>query len=120
MYAAFQILVELIQIYKYADVGAKVTKFLACAQPLINLAITITKIHEWTFQEAWERRYLVGNLILSLAPFPFDIILINATSLSSKGLNNLAINATNHLSDVLHTIINSRASGGKKKMLIGL
>jgi hypothetical protein len=40
--------------------------------------------------------------------------------LSSKGLNNLAINATNHLSDVLQTIINSRASGGKKKMLIRL
>jgi hypothetical protein len=120
MYAAFQILVELIQIYKDADVGAKVTKFLACAQPLISLAVTITKIHEWTFQETWERRYLVGNLILSLAPFPFNIILINATSLSSKGFNNLAINATNHLFDVLQTIINSRASGGKKKMLIGL
>jgi len=31
MYAAFQILVELIQTYKDVDIGAKVTKFLACA-----------------------------------------------------------------------------------------
>jgi hypothetical protein len=44
MYAAFQILAKLTQTYKDVDVGAKVTKFLACAQPLISLAITIKKI----------------------------------------------------------------------------
>jgi hypothetical protein len=31
MYAALQIIVELTQTYKDVDVGAKVTKFLACA-----------------------------------------------------------------------------------------
>jgi hypothetical protein len=96
-----------------------VTKFLACAQPFISLAITITKNHEWTPREAWERRDLVENLTLSLAPFAFDIILIDATSLASEGLNNLVINVTNHLFDVLQTKINARASGGEKKMLIG-
>jgi len=44
MYATFQIPAKLIQTYKDVDVGAKVTKFLACAQLLISLAITITKI----------------------------------------------------------------------------
>jgi hypothetical protein len=67
MYATFQILAELIQTYKDADVGAKVTKFLACTQPLISLVITITKHHEWTRQEAWESGDLVDNLTLSLA-----------------------------------------------------
>jgi hypothetical protein len=57
---------------------------------------------------------------LSLALFAFNIILIDATSLAFKGLKNLAINATNHFSNVLQTKINARASGGKKKMLIGL
>jgi hypothetical protein len=57
---------------------------------------------------------------LSLAPFTFNIILINATWLASKGLKNLAINVTNHFFNVLQTKINARASGGKKKMLIGL
>jgi hypothetical protein len=56
LYAALQILAELTQTYKDANVGAKVTKFLTCAQPFINLAITIIKNHEWTLQEAWERR----------------------------------------------------------------
>jgi hypothetical protein len=56
MYVALQILVELIQTYKDVNVGAKVTKFLACAQPLISLAITITKNREWTPQEAWEKK----------------------------------------------------------------
>jgi hypothetical protein len=51
MYVALQIHAELTQTYKDADVGAKVTEFLACAQPLINLTITITKNHEWTHQE---------------------------------------------------------------------
>jgi hypothetical protein len=97
-----------------------VTKFLACAQPLISLAITITKNHEWTRQEAWESGDLVENLTLSLAPFAFDIIPTDATSLAFEGLNNLAISATNHLSNALQTKINVRASGGKKKMLIGL
>jgi len=54
MYVALQIPIDFTQTYKDADVGAKVTKFLACAQPLINLTITITKIHEWTHQETWE------------------------------------------------------------------
>jgi hypothetical protein len=101
MYAAFQILAELTQTYKDADIGAKVTKFLACAQPFISLAITITKNHEWTLQEAWESGELVENLTLSLAPFAFNIIPIDATSLAFEGLNNLAINATNHLSNAL-------------------
>jgi hypothetical protein len=79
MYAALQIPIELTQTYKDANVGAKVTKFLACAQPLISLAITITKNHEWTCQEAWESGDLVENLTLSLAPFAFNIILIDAT-----------------------------------------
>jgi hypothetical protein len=59
---------------------------------------------------------------LSLAPFAFDIILIDTTSLAFEGLNNLTINATNHLSNVLQTIINANANanGGKKKMLIRL
>jgi hypothetical protein len=92
-----------------------VTKFLACAQPLINLAITITKNHEWTRQEAWEGGDLVENLTLNLAPFAFDIIPINATSLAFEGFNNLAINATNHLSNVLQTKINAKPSGRKKK-----
>jgi len=47
---------------------------------------------------------------LSLAPFAFDIIPIDATSLASEGLNNLANNVTNHLSDALQTKINARAS----------
>jgi hypothetical protein len=51
MYATLQILAELTQTYKHADVGAKVTKFLPCAQLLISLAITITKNHEWTPQK---------------------------------------------------------------------
>jgi hypothetical protein len=55
MYVALQIPM-LTQTYKDADVGAKVTKFLTCAQPLINLVIKITKDHEWTPQETWERR----------------------------------------------------------------
>jgi hypothetical protein len=74
-----------------------VKKFLACAQSLISLAITIIKNREWTHQEAWESGDLVENLTLSLAPFAFDIIPTDATSLASKGLNNLVINATNHL-----------------------
>jgi hypothetical protein len=44
LYATLQIHAKLTQTYKDADVGAKVTKFLTCAQPLINLAITITRI----------------------------------------------------------------------------
>jgi len=87
MYATLQILVELTQTYKDVNVGAKVTKFLACAQPLISLAITITKNHEWTPQEAWEKGDFVENLILNLAPFSFDIIPIDASSLASKGFN---------------------------------
>jgi len=59
MYATLQIPIELTQTYKDANVGAKVTKFLACAQPLISLVITITKKHEWTCQEAWESGDLV-------------------------------------------------------------
>jgi hypothetical protein len=51
---------------------------------------------------------------LSLAPFAFDIIPIDATSLASEGLNNFAIIATNHLCSVLQTKINPRESGGKK------
>jgi len=115
MYAAFQILAELIQTYKDADVGAKVTKFLACTQPLISLVITITKNHEWTRQEAWESGDLVENLILSLAPFAFDIIPIDATSLAFEGFNNLAISATNHLSNALQIKINVKANGRKRK-----
>jgi hypothetical protein len=114
MYATFQIHLELTQTYKDADVGAKVTKFLACAQPLINLTITITKNHEWTPQAAWERGDLVENLTLNLAPFAFNIIRINATSLAYEGLNKLTISATNHLLNVLQTKINARANGGKK------
>jgi len=117
---ALQIPAELTQTYKDADAGAKVTKFLACAQPLISIAITITKYHEWTPQEAWERGDLVENLTLSLAPFASNIIPRDATSLAAEGLSNLAISATNHLSDALQTKINARASGGEKKMLIGL
>jgi hypothetical protein len=101
MYAAFQIATELTQTYKDTDVGAKVTKSLACAQPFISLAITITKNHEWTRQEAWESRDLVENLTLRLAPFTFNIIPIDATSLASESFNNLAINATNHLFNAL-------------------
>ncbi len=115
MYVALEILAELTQTYKDVDVGAKVTKFLACAQPLISLTITITKNHEWTPQKTWERGDLVENLILNLAPFAFNIIPIDATSLASEGLNNLAINATNHLFDALQTKINARASRGKRK-----
>ncbi len=44
LYATLQIHAELIQTYKDANVGAKVTKFLTCTQSLINLVITITKI----------------------------------------------------------------------------
>ncbi len=120
MCQALQIPAELTQTYKDADAGAKVTKFLACAQPLISIAITITKNHEWTPQEAWERGDLVENLTLSLAPFASNIIPRDATSLAAEGLSNLAISATNHLSDALQTKINARASGGEKKMLIGL
>jgi hypothetical protein len=101
MYVTLQIPVELTQTYKDANIGAKVTKFLACAQSFISLVITITKIHEWTFQEAWESGDLVENLTLSLAPFAFNIIPIDATSLASKGLNNLVISDTNHLSNAL-------------------
>ncbi len=50
-----------------------------------------------------------------LAPFSFDIILIDATSLAFEGLNDLAISATNHLFIVLQTKINVRVSGGKRK-----
>jgi hypothetical protein len=99
MYQALQIPAELTQTYKDADAGAKVTKFLACAQPLISVAITITKNHEWTPQEAWEKGDLVENLTLSLTPFAFNIIPIDTTSLASDSLNNLVINATNHLSN---------------------
>ncbi len=55
MYVALQIPIELIQTYKDVDVGVEVTKFLTCAQPLINLVIKITKDHEWKPQETWER-----------------------------------------------------------------
>jgi hypothetical protein len=78
------------------------------------------KNHEWTHQKAWERGDLVDNLTLSLALFACNIIPIDATSLASEGFNNLVISVTNHLSDVLQTKINARASGGKKKMLIRL
>jgi hypothetical protein len=40
--------------------------------------------------------------------------------LAFEGFNNLVISATNHLSNVLQSKINARASGGEKKMLIGL
>ncbi len=120
MYQALQIPAELTQTYKDADAGAKVTKFLACAQPLISVAIIITKNHEWTPQEAWERGDLVENLTLSLAPFASNIIPRDATSLAAEGLSNLAISATNSLSDALQTKINARASGGENILLIGL
>jgi hypothetical protein len=55
MYVALQIPPKLTQTNKDADAGAKVTKFLTCAQPLINLVIKITKDNEWTPQETWER-----------------------------------------------------------------
>ncbi len=55
MYVALQIPTELTQTYKDADVSAKVTKFLTCAQPLINLVIKITKDHDWTPQKTWEK-----------------------------------------------------------------
>ncbi len=112
IYAALQIPVEFTQTYKDGDIGAKLTKFLTCAQPLISLAITITKNREWTLQEPWESGDLVENLTLNLAPFAFNIVPIDATSLASQGLNNLAISATNHLSNALQTKIN--ASGRKK------
>jgi hypothetical protein len=66
--------------------------------PNRSFAITITKNHEWTPQEAWEKGDVVENLTLSLAAFAFDIIPIDSTSLASEGLNNLVINVTNHLS----------------------
>jgi hypothetical protein len=56
MYAALQLLVELTQTYKDVNVGAKVTKFLACAQPLISFAITITKNHEWTLSRSMGKK----------------------------------------------------------------
>jgi hypothetical protein len=88
--------------------------------PNHSFAITLTKNHEWTPQEAWEKKDVVENLTLSLAAFAFDIIPINSTSLASEGFNNLVISATNHLSNALQIKINARASGGKNKMLIGL
>jgi hypothetical protein len=72
------------------------------------------------FQEAWEKKDFVENLTLSLARFSFNIIPIDATSLASKGLNDLTISATNHLFNALQIKMNARASGGKKKILIGL
>ncbi len=69
MYVTLQIPTELIQTYKDANASAKVTKFLACAQPLISLVITITKIcfeyHPyrcnligiWRFQQSCDKCY---------------------------------------------------------------
>jgi hypothetical protein len=53
---------------------------------------------------------------LSLAPFAFDIIPIDVTSLAYEGLSNLAIIATNHLCNALQTKINPRESGGIKNV----
>jgi hypothetical protein len=44
MYATLEIPTKFTQIYKDVDASAKVTEFIACAQPLISLAIKITKI----------------------------------------------------------------------------